>query len=206
MTDINNFLESGEIILKKQDFILDQGFGNQSDGILYLTNQQLIFNVRQGGLYRGLDLKIPGQRDVKVEFLYIPLELVRGVDKKGLGIKVQTEGSLFQEVIGKGGLFGPKGEGRVFENGPEVFTFSTHIFVNKDEWVNEIHANRDALLRKQETTQETKTQMQASQENVAQHTIKEKVVIREIVKVRCRYCGNLYEQTLDRCPHCGAGQ
>ena len=28
-----------KIILKKQDFVLDQGFGNQSDGILYLTNQ-----------------------------------------------------------------------------------------------------------------------------------------------------------------------
>jgi len=33
--------------------------------------------------------------------------------------------------------------------------------------------------------------------------IREKEVIREIVKVRCRYCGQLYEEKLDKCPHCG---
>jgi len=33
--------------------------------------------------------------------------------------------------------------------------------------------------------------------------IREKEVIREIVKVRCRYCGQLYEERLDKCPHCG---
>jgi len=34
--------------------------------------------------------------------------------------------------------------------------------------------------------------------------MKEREVIREIVKVRCRYCGQLYEERLDRCPRCGA--
>jgi len=33
--------------------------------------------------------------------------------------------------------------------------------------------------------------------------VKEREVIREIVKVRCRYCGRLYEERLDSCPHCG---
>jgi len=33
--------------------------------------------------------------------------------------------------------------------------------------------------------------------------LREKEVIREIVKVRCRYCGQLFEERLDRCPHCG---
>jgi len=33
--------------------------------------------------------------------------------------------------------------------------------------------------------------------------IKEREVIKEIVKVRCPYCGQLYEETLDKCPHCG---
>jgi hypothetical protein len=32
--------------------------------------------------------------------------------------------------------------------------------------------------------------------------IKEK----EIVKIRCPYCGNLYDGSLDKCPHCGAGR
>lgn len=34
--------------------------------------------------------------------------------------------------------------------------------------------------------------------------IKEREIIREIVKIRCPYCGGLYEETLDKCPHCGA--
>ena len=33
---------------------------------------------------------------------------------------------------------------------------------------------------------------------------KEKEVVKEIVKLRCRYCGGLYVETLDKCPHCGA--
>jgi hypothetical protein len=36
--------------------------------------------------------------------------------------------------------------------------------------------------------------------------VKEKEIVREkevIVKVRCSYCNNLYDETLDRCPHCG---
>ena len=205
MPDINYFLASGEIILKKQDYILDQGIGNQSDGTLYLTNQQLIFNVKQGGLARGLDLKIKGQKDAKVEFLYIPLELIRGVEKKGLGIKVQTEGSLFQEVMGKS-LFGPRGEGRVFENGPEVYTFSTHIFVNRDEWVNEILTQRADVLKKLDTIQSPEVSNQFPQNILPQQTIKEKIVVREIVKIKCRYCGNLYDHTSDRCPHCGGTQ
>jgi len=37
--------------------------------------------------------------------------------------------------------------------------------------------------------------------------VKEKEMIREkevIVKIRCSYCHNLYDETLDKCPHCGA--
>jgi len=38
---------------------------------------------------------------------------------------------------------------------------------------------------------------------------KEKEIIKEkevIVKVRCPYCHNLYDETLNRCPHCGGGR
>jgi hypothetical protein len=34
--------------------------------------------------------------------------------------------------------------------------------------------------------------------------VKEKEVVREIIKVRCPYCQNLYDETLERCTHCGA--
>jgi hypothetical protein len=32
------------------------------------------------------------------------------------------------------------------------------------------------------------------------------VIVREIVKVRCNFCGNLMDATADRCPFCGAPQ
>jgi rubrerythrin len=32
----------------------------------------------------------------------------------------------------------------------------------------------------------------------------EKVIVKEIVKIRCRYCGFTYDQGLDSCPNCGA--
>lgn len=34
----------------------------------------------------------------------------------------------------------------------------------------------------------------------------EKEIIREIVKIRCPYCGNLYDENQDKCPTCGAGR
>jgi len=34
----------------------------------------------------------------------------------------------------------------------------------------------------------------------ATEIIREKVVI---IKIRCPYCGKLYDETLDECPHCG---
>jgi len=35
-------------------------------------------------------------------------------------------------------------------------------------------------------------------------SVREKTVEKEvIVKIRCPYCKNLYEETLDKCPHCG---
>jgi len=36
-----------------------------------------------------------------------------------------------------------------------------------------------------------------------QPIVKEKEIIREIVKIRCPYCGNLYDEKLDTCPYCG---
>ena len=35
--------------------------------------------------------------------------------------------------------------------------------------------------------------------SVAERTI----IIREVVKIRCRYCGGLYDEVKDRCPYCG---
>ena len=37
---------------------------------------------------------------------------------------------------------------------------------------------------------------------VSREVIKKEV----IVKIRCPYCGKLYDETIDICPHCGAGR
>jgi len=33
--------------------------------------------------------------------------------------------------------------------------------------------------------------------------IREREIIKEIVKIRCPYCNNLYDEIEDRCPNCG---
>jgi len=33
--------------------------------------------------------------------------------------------------------------------------------------------------------------------------VKEREIIREIVKIRCPYCNNLYDEKYDNCPYCG---
>jgi hypothetical protein len=33
--------------------------------------------------------------------------------------------------------------------------------------------------------------------------VKEREIIKEIVKIRCLYCNNLYDEKYDKCPHCG---
>jgi uncharacterized membrane protein len=49
-----------------------------------------------------------------------------------------------------------------------------------------------------------KTQDQTSYE--VQPIVKEKEVIREVVKIRCSYCGNLYDENQNKCPYCGANR
>jgi len=36
-----------------------------------------------------------------------------------------------------------------------------------------------------------------------QPVVKEREIIREIVKIRCPYCGNTYDEKEDTCPYCG---
>jgi hypothetical protein len=37
-----------------------------------------------------------------------------------------------------------------------------------------------------------------------QPEVREREIIREIVKIKCPYCGQLYDQKEDKCPNCGA--
>jgi ABC-type bacteriocin/lantibiotic exporter with double-glycine peptidase domain len=38
----------------------------------------------------------------------------------------------------------------------------------------------------------------------AQPAVAQREIIREVVKIRCSYCGNLYDESMDKCPYCGA--
>ena len=40
-------------------------------------------------------------------------------------------------------------------------------------------------------------------EEEPQTIVKEREIIREIVKIRCPYCNNLYDEKYDKCPNCG---
>jgi len=42
---------------------------------------------------------------------------------------------------------------------------------------------------------------QSTEEGAA--VVKEREIIREIVKIRCPYCNNLYDEKYDKCPYCG---
>jgi len=41
------------------------------------------------------------------------------------------------------------------------------------------------------------------QPETIQNVIREREIIKEIVKIRCQYCNNLYDETEEKCPHCG---
>jgi hypothetical protein len=40
----------------------------------------------------------------------------------------------------------------------------------------------------------------------SQAPVREREIIREVVKIRCPYCGNLYDETEDKCPNCGGNR
>jgi predicted RNA-binding Zn-ribbon protein involved in translation (DUF1610 family) len=200
LRDINAILEPGEQVIKKQASVYDQGIGNQSDGTLYLTNTSLIFHVNQNTMYRGLELIIDGEKNAHIEFIKIPLENVINIDKKRLSIDVFTAGSYFREIEGRKYLLGPKGNNRSFEIEQSSFKFTLGIFSDKDEWVNLINHTKNSLTPKEVTPDKDVK----SKEPVEATAMKEKIIIKEIVKIKCPYCGTLNDQSSSRCQHCGA--
>jgi len=50
-----------------------------------------------------------------------------------------------------------------------------------------------------------KAKIEVAKSTTAEKISKEReVIVKEIVKVKCRYCGMLVETTLSRCPNCGS--
>jgi hypothetical protein len=75
----------------------------------------------------------------------------------------------------------------------EVITYFYELKGETNRWLETLSAKKT-----KKPTSET-----ATPQNVQPIMIKEREVIREIVKVRCRHCGNLYDERDNRCPHCG---
>jgi rubrerythrin len=76
----------------------------------------------------------------------------------------------------------------------EVITYFYKLKDETDRWLEALAS------KKTKPTAESKSQAPQSTQPIV---IKEREVIREIVKVRCRHCGNLYDERENRCPHCG---
>ena len=56
------------------------------------------------------------------------------------------------------------------------------------------------IIEKEYQERAMKGELEEKQEGKEKEIIREKEVI---VKIRCSYCRNLYNETLDKCPHCG---
>lgn len=74
--------------------------------------------------------------------------------------------------------------------------------------VLQIKGLEDAQRRLYKNVLEAKKSQKAQMSSVlsSKSQWKEKEIIREkevTVKIRCSYCHNLYDETLDKCPHCG---
>jgi len=76
-----------------------------------------------------------------------------------------------------------------------TFSFFTFLFIVVFIFIIAVWiANLARIFRRPSETQST-------QEGAA--VVKEREIIREIVKIRCPYCNNLYDEKYDKCPHCG---
>lgn len=207
LRNINQILDPGENVIKKQAGVYDQGIANQSDGTLYLTNKRVIFHISQNNISRGLELVLEGENNAHIEFIQIPLEYVNYVDKKRMSIEINTSGSIFREIQGRKYLLGPKGTDRSFVIGSTMYRFAMNIFVNKDEWVNLINNAKNSMVKIENQNMKNHHGVRSEDfldEPQEASVMKEKIVIREIVKIKCRYCGTLNDQSASRCQHCGA--
>jgi len=65
-------------------------------------------------------------------------------------------------------------------------------------------SEREEKIKTERLFEELKCRIGAA--DIPAVTLKEKEIVKEkevIVKIRCPYCHNLYDETLDKCPHCG---
>jgi len=63
------------------------------------------------------------------------------------------------------------------------------------------HCCLDCFQKFQDEKEKRELELELLRQNVTKEGQDEKHVI---IKIRCPYCKNVYDETLDKCPHCGA--
>jgi len=76
--------------------------------------------------------------------------------------------------------------------------------IRTGELVEYVDRNGSKIFGTPEQVRRWKEQEEHEKELERLRAGEKQVVVKEIVKVRCSYCGQLFDSTLDRCPHCGA--
>jgi len=97
----------------------------------------------------------------------------------------------------------------VMKKGYTNYTTATRMEKEKQEYQSQ--------LKKEHIAQQEKEQMAIELEKIKHRrremeeagsktpsVIREREIIKEIIKIKCRYCGKLHDERRDKCPHCGA--
>jgi hypothetical protein len=75
--------------------------------------------------------------------------------------------------------------------------------IETGELVEYIDRRGSKLIGTPEQVRRWKEQEEHEKELERLQAGEKQVVVKEIVKVRCQYCGQLFDSTLDKCPYCG---
>lgn len=145
------------------------------NGILFLTNQRIYMERIE------VEKKMLGLKEERTEHmvLQIPLNFINGV-------------SADKNLIIKSHIL-------KISTAKANYTFRVE---NPENWKEKIISAKkgDALPGNSTTNAITVNVVQQA----PTQSIQKEVVERQVVKIRCRYCGTLVEETIGKCPKCGA--
>ena len=72
-----------------------------------------------------------------------------------------------------------------------------------DEVERDFEPEEDLETEDESKDSEETVEVDEDSEKTEPIPFKEHEVMKEVVKVKCQYCGQTYEQTEDKCPYCG---
>lgn len=150
------------------------GVKQVSVGTLVVTNQRILF-VYKSGLFS---------------------------QSYGINYALNLE-DIVSASLGKRGLINKL---IILDKGNQCKEFSDYNAITRNVHllipiINSAVTQRKSQIQIRKSEQDSLSQRITSENTNVKEIIKEKQVI---VKIRCQYCKNPYDETLDKCPHCGA--